>query len=600
MCNARCYLPIALWLLLLAPSLWAATGSIALGYEPKYGDHFSHFDYLNPTAPRGGELTLGAFGNFDTLNPFTLKGLAAEGLSLLMFETLMEQSLDEPFSQYALLAESVALAADRLSVTYRLRPEARFNDGSSVTAADVKFSFDTLKSDQAHPQHRFYYADIAAAEVVDERTVRFTFHRENPELHLITGQIPIFSRHWVGEGRFTELAETMPITSGPYLIESVDLGKQIRYRRDPDYWGRELNVRRGSYNFDRVSYKYYRDFTVLLEAFKAGEFDFIHEYNSKKWATDYTGPRFASGEIVTAEILHHNNAGMQGFVMNLRRPLFQDRRVRQALSLAFDFEWSNRNLFYDQYQRCDSYFSNSELASSGLPSEAELKRLLPFKSQLPPELFTTAWQPSTTTGRGGLRANLRQAKELLQQAGWQIREGKLTNRDGQPFQFEVMLAQKAFERILAPYAHNLEKLGIEIDYRTVDVALYQKRLDSFDFDMVVSSFGQSQSPGNELMGMFHSSSANEQGSRNLFGLQNPVVDALVKEVIYAADREALVTATRALDRVLLHGDYLVPHWYIGSHRIAWWDKFERPERLPLYFDAVSWMVRSWWLKAESH
>jgi microcin C transport system substrate-binding protein len=589
-------------LLVLLPVLWtaqvAAAPSQAMGYEPKYPDGFDHFDYVNPAAPRGGGLDLPAFGSFDSLNPYTLKGQSAEGLGQLMFETLMVSSLDEPFSQYGLLADDVQLAEDKLSVTYHINPGARFNDGSPVLAEDVVFSYETLR-DKGHPQYRIYWSDIKGATALDERTVRFEFSRLNPELHLIAGQIPVFSRRWIDDREFEKMALERPITSGPYLIEKYELGKYISYKRNPDYWGWGLNVRRGMFNFDRITYKYYRDFTVMLEAFKAGEFDFNHEFNSKKWARDYIGPKFRNGEIIKKELPHSNNAGMQGFIFNLRRPLFQDIRVRQALTLALDFEWSNRNLFYNQYERNDSYFSNSELAARGKPSEAELKLLEPFRKQLPPALFEKPWQPPSTAAPGSLRANLRKAKSLLQQAGWTYHDGALRNTTGDAFRFNILLRQKGFERIVAPLARNLSKLGIEVDYRTVDPALYQRRMDRFDFDMVVAGFGQSQSPGNELMSMFHSSAADKEGSFNLMGIDNPVVDALVEEVIYAEDRAALVTAVHALDRVLLYGNYLIPHWYIGSHRIAYWDRFAYPETLPLYYDPTNWMLSTWWLKPGS-
>lgn len=574
-----------------------AAASQAMGYTPKYADGFEHFDYVNPRAPKGGSLSLPAFGSFDTLNPYTLKGRSAIGLGELMFETLMVSSLDEPFSQYGLLADEVTLSADGLSVTYHINPAARFSNGSPVLAEDVKFSFETLR-DKGHPQYRIYWSDITGVVVVNERTVRFEFARVNPELHMIAGQIPVFSRQWVAEREFEKMALVEPLTSGPYRIERYELGNYITYVRDPDYWGNELNVRRGMHNFDRVTYKYYRDFTVMLEAFKAGEFDFILEYNSKKWARDYIGPKFRSGQIIKKELPHSNNAGMQGFFFNLRRPLFQDIRVRKALSLALDFEWSNRNLFYNQYEQNDSYFSNSELAATGKPSEAELKLLEPFRDQLPPELFEKPWQPPSTAPPGSLRQNLRKAKTLLQEAGWTYRDGALRNDKGEPFKFEIILVQKGFERIVAPFARNLEKLGIGVEYRTVDTALYQRRTDTHDFDMVVSSFSQSQSPGNELMGMFHSSSAHEEGTSNIIGIDDPVVDALVEKVIYAEDRQALVTAVHALDRVLLYGEYVIPQWYIGSHRVAYRDRFGFPETLPLYYYPLPWMLSTWWVKQD--
>jgi len=571
----------------------SAAPSQAMGYTPKYPDNFTHFDYVNPDAPRGGKLDLPAFGSFDTLNPYTLKGQAPDGLGQLMFETLMASSWDEPFSQYGLLADDVVLAKDGLSVTYHINPKARFYDGSPVLAEDVVFSFETLR-DKGHPQYRIYWGDIKRAVAVSDHTVRFDFAKVNPELHLIAGQIPVFSRKWVEDKEFGKMALEKPITSGPYTIEKYELGKYITYKRNPDYWGNDLNVRRGMFNFDEVTYKFYRDFTVMLEAFKAGEFDFIHEYNSKKWARDYIGPKFRSGEIIKKELPHSNNAGMQGFIFNRRKPLFQDIRVRKALTLALDFEWSNRNLFYNQYERNDSYFSNSELAARGKPSAAELKLLEPYRDQLPPELFEKPWQPPSTAAPSSLRANLRKAKDILQQAGWSYRDGALRNAKGEPFRFSIILRQKGFERIVAPFARNLAKLGIEVDYRTVDSALYQQRMDKFDFDMVVAGFGQSQSPGNELINMFHSSSADKEGSFNLIGIKNPVVDALVEKVVYAKNRQTLVTAVHALDRVLLYGYYLIPQWYIGSHRVAYWNHFGMPKTLPLYYDPTSWMLATWW------
>jgi len=575
-----------------------AAPSAALGYTPKYSAHFRHYDYVRPDAPRGGELTLAARGSFDSFNPFVLKGQAAAGLSQLVFEPLMDQSLDEPYSVYGHLAEDIELAADQLSVTFRLNPHARFSNGKPVTAADVKFSFDTLKSKAAHPQYRFYWGDLKRAVVVNSRTVRFEFARVNPELHLIAAQMPVFSRDWVGDRPFDKLATSKPIGSGPYIIESYDLGKRIRYIRNPDYWARSLNTRRGMFNFDRITFKYYRDDTVMLEAFKAGEYEFNWEFNSKAWARDYVGPPFITGKIKRVEFRHQNNAGMQGFIFNLRRSLFQDKRVRQALSLAFDFEWSNRHLFYRQYTRCNSYFSNSELAASGLPKGDELKLLEPYRDKLPASVFDDVWSPPSTVAPSSLRANLRKAKALLESAGWHVRDGVLVNPSGQPLEFEVLLtsAQKGFDRILAPYGHNLAILGIRMHYRSVDSALYQRRTDQFDYDMIVASFPASQSPGNELISRFHSSSATQEGSDNVIGLHDPVVDALIEKVIYSKDRRHLVTAVRALDRVLLHGEYLIPNWYIATHRVAYWDRFGIPDQLPLYYNPDTWMRMTWWKK----
>lgn len=592
---------------------WAAGPALAdpaaaLGYAPKYLPDFSHFDYVNPDAPKGGRITLPGFGDFDSFNPYLLKGVAAEGLGSLMFETLMVQSQDEPYSVYPLLAEDIELAQDGLSVRFRLDPRARFSNGDPVTAEAVRFSFETLMADPAHPQFRFYWADIEGVEVLGPREVRFNFKRVNPELHMIAAQIPIFSPAWL-EAAVAEVADpeiqpfaaagrVAPIASGPYLIDRFERGKRIVYRRNPDYWAAEHPSRRGMFNFDEVVYKYYRDEAVMLEALKAGEFDFMFVLNSKAWARDYVGPQFDDGRILRHEFAHHNNAGMQGFVYNTRRERFADRRVRRALTLAFDFEWSNENLFYGQYRRCDSYFSNSELAARGVPDRAELELLEPWREQLPAELFQRPWQAPVAGGPMQLRKNLRQAKRLLEEAGWTVEDGVL-QKDGVPFRFEVLLAQKGFERILAPYAHTLRKLGIEMRYRTVDVSLYIERRKTFDFDVMVASFSQSQSPGNELFNMFHSRSLDQQGSSNLPGINDPVVDDLVEKLVFAKDREALVTAAHALDRVLLWGEYLMPNWYIDTHRVAHWTGFQRPQTLPLYYQAESWALQTWWAAAEA-
>ncbi|WP_459872209.1 extracellular solute-binding protein [Endothiovibrio diazotrophicus] len=586
-------------LFVLAVGRAVAAPALALGYEPKYPPGFDHFDYVNPDAPKGGTLTLSALGTFDSLNPFVLKGSSADGLSGLLFDTLMAQSWDEPFSLYGLLAEDVELAADGLSVTFRLNPKARFHDGSPVTAEDVKFSFDTLMSEQAHPSYRLYWEDAKGAEVIDERTVRFTFKRKNPELHLIIASgLPIFSRHWLNGRPLDEVVLEAPIGSGPYRIEKYDLGMNISFQRDPDYWARDLNVRRGQFNFDRVAFTYFKDASVQLEGLKAGVFDAVLEYHSKKWAREYVGDKFDDGRIRKVIEPHRNPQGMQGFVFNLRRPIFQDIRTRRAIALALDFEWSNEKLFFGQYTRCASYFNNSEMAATGVPEGDELALLEPFRDQLPPELFTRSRELPSTAPPGSLRKNLRKAKQLLDQAGWKLRDGVLVNEQGERLSFEVILVQKGFERIVAPFAANLKKLGVEVSYRTVDLSLYERRVESFDYDMIVSGWGVSASPGNEQFGSWHSRSADQHGSRNLVGVKSPVVDALVDKLVYAPDRKALVAAAKALDRVLLWGDYVVPQWYIPYFRIAYWDKFGLPKTLPLYYGAESWMLTTWWAKSK--
>jgi len=585
-----------LWLIYI-PSLSAAP-AVALGSTPKYSPNFTHFDYVNPDAPKGGKITFYESGSFDSLNPYVLKGIAVTGTHLV-FEHLMTESQDEPFTAYGLLAEDIALSEDQLSVTFKLNPAAKFSNGKAVTADDVKVSFDVLMSDKAHPQYRIYWADIKYCEVIDPLTVRFDFKQVNRELFMIVGQVPIFSRDWIGDQPFDKLTHTTPIGSGPYTLDRYDLGKTARYKRNPDYWAKDLNVRKGHFNFDTIDYQYYKDMTIALEALKAGEFDLMDIYSAKQWVRDLSGASFEKKPIKKLRLPHKNNAGMQGFVMNIRKPLFQDKRVRQALNLAFDFEWLNKHLFFEQYDRCDSYFSNTELASSGLPQGDELALLEPFRSQLPASVFDKVWQPISTKGKGGLRQNLRAAKKLLKQAGWQFdkTDQVLKNKQGHAFEFEVILVQKSFERILAPFERNLKKLGMKVSYRTVDPALYKRRRDTFDYDMLVASFAQSLSPGNEQLDMWHSRSVDQKGSQNLIGLKDPVVDALLEQLVVAKDRKQLTTILHALDRVLLHGDYIIPQWFIGVHRVAYWDKFAQPKIDPLYYGSARTRAMSgWWVK----
>ena len=597
----RNFIQLVLFSFLLLPQITVfAASSIGLGYTPKYPANFKHFDYVNPNAPKGGKIIMSGFGNFDSFNPYILKGVSVDGLGDLVFETLMVQSTDEPYSLYSHIANDIQLAKNKLSVTFKLNPLARFSDGSPILAKDVKISFDTIKSDKGHPSYRFYWADIKQAIVLNERTIRFEFTRVNPELHLLTAQIPVFSHKWVEGESFDKLARKIPIGSGPYTIENYSLGRDITYQRNKNYWAKDLPVRKGMFNFDTVVYKYYKDSTVMLEALKAGEFDFKLVNHSKQWARDYVGEKFDTKKIIKKEVKHYNNAGMQGFVFNTRRVLFKDKRVRRALSLAFDFNWSNSMLFYNQYTRCDSYFSNSELASKGLPQGKELELLNRYRKDLPEDVFTKVWTPPSSKNKGDLRKNLIKAAALLKDAGWVIKNGILQNKDGLKFEFDVLLAQKGFERILAPFSYNLRKLGIILHYRTVDISLYIRRSRTFDFDLMVASYPQSQSPGNELYNMWHSSSANKEGSRNLIGINNKVVDKLIDHIVFAKNREEVVIAARALDRVMLHEDYLIPNWYIAVHRIAYWDKFLYPKTLPLYFSAESWVLSTWWRKPISN
>lgn len=590
---ARIFASIAL--LACAPLLHAAHG-ISIDGKLKYPAGFARFDYVSPQAAKGGQLLLHDLGSFDKMNPFTLKGTAPAGLEELVFETLTVPSLDEPFAAYGLIAKDIDVARDRLSVTFTINEQARFSDGTPITAEDVKFSLDTLKSGKAHPFYQAYLHDITQAEILDPLRIRMHFARANRELHMLAGQLPIFSRKFYRTTSFDAASLTPPIASGPYVVKEVVPGKTITYHRNPNYWARDLNVRRGFFNFDTITYKYYKDQIVALEAFKAGEFDFMSVNIAKQWARDLKGPRFTQGELTKQNLPHKNNAGMQGFVMNLRRPLFHDPAVRKALTMAFDFEWANQALFYGEYSRCASYFSNSELAARGVPEGLELKLLAPFQEQLPPEVFTTPPTPFTTTPPGSLRANLLAAKKILEGAGWKVKNGVLTHADGRTFTFEILLvsASSSFERVMEPYVQNLAKLGIKATYRTIDPALYVRRLNTFDFDMAVHVFGQSQSPGNEQRDYWHSTAADREGSRNLIGLKNPVVDHLVERLIYATTQEELTAAARALDRVLWYGYYVVPNWYLDHHRVTYRTTFARPETLPLYYSPMQALM-TWWL-----
>ena len=584
-------------LLLSLSSLSLAAGQHALtlyGEQAKYPANFKHFDFVNPDAPKGGELRQSGFGGFDSLNPFINKGVAADDIGLI-YDPLTRHSLDEPFTEYGLLAEKIEVAPDHSWVRFYLRPQARFHDGQAVTAADVVFTFDALMKDGA-PQYKAYYADVAKATAEDAQRVRFDFKRSNNrELPLILGQLPVLPKHWWSNREFNKGNLEMPLGSGPYKVADVAAGRSIRYERVKDYWGNDLAVNRGFYNFDSILIDYYRDTTVALEALKAGQFDYWLEISAKNWASAYDVPAVKDGRLRKEEIANHNPTGMQGFVFNIRRPLFQDPRVREALGLLFDFEWTNKQLFNGAYTRTRSYFENSELAASGLPSSEELKILEPLRAKLDPKVFNSAFEVPRSDASGIIREQQRRAYQLLQEAGWKIVDDKMVDADGKPVSLEFLLAQTDFERVLLPYKRNLADLGIELVIRRVDVSQYINRLRSRDFDMIVGGFGQSSSPGNEQREYWHSSSADNPGSRNFIGLKDPAVDSLVEGLINADSRQSLVAHTRALDRVLLAGHYVIPNWHIKTWRVAYWDRLQHPEATPLYDVGLM----TWWAKADA-
>jgi microcin C transport system substrate-binding protein len=597
--TAPAILVVAGFLALAMTSLdvpWAlAAHGISIDGQLKYPPDFKQFDYTSSQARKGGTLVLHDLGSFDKMNPFTLKGSAPSGLDNLVFETLAVSSLDEPFAGYGLIAKDIELAKDQLSVVYTIDENARFSDGTAVTPEDVRFSLNTLKSDAAHPFYQAYLQDIKDAEILGDNRIRFNFARVNRELHLIASQIPIFSKKFYSENPFDDPSMVPPVGSGPYVVETVKPGKSITYKRNPDYWAVNHPARKGMFNFDTITYKYFRDQIVSVEAFKANEFDFMYINIAKQWARDLVGPRFESKQILKEYLPHRNNQGMQGFVFNTRKPLFQDRRVRQALGMAFDFEWANTKLFFNEYTRSTSYFSNSDLAAKNLPEGLELEYLQPFKDSLPPEVFTKPLTPFSTGPANSMRDNLRTARKILAEAGWNVVDGQLQNRDGRIFAFEILLVSPSFERVMAGYVNNLRKLGVKASYRTIDPALYIDRLNRFDFDMTVNVFGQSQSPGNEQRDYWHSSSADRNGSRNLIGIKDSVVDQLVDRIIYAVTQEELAAACKALDRVLWYGYYVVPNWYVARHRVSFWNKFNRPEKLPLYYNPIQALM-TWWMK----
>ena len=584
---------LSILLTVLSPTTAKAAHGLAIDGNLRYSSDFENFSYTSAQAVKGGELILHSVGSFDKMNPFTLKGTAPEGLQSLVFESLTEASLDEPFSQYGLLAKDIGVAEDGLSVIFVLDERARFSDNTPITAEDVAFSVEMLKSDKVHPLYPFYYADIDGVDIIDAQTVRLNFKNKNRELPLIAGQIPVLSKKFYQQHGFDNREIIVPVGSGPYRVASFKQGSYITYERNPDYWGATHPVRKYMFNFDTITFKYYKDRSVAVEAFKAGEFDLMLVNIAKQWERDIAGPKVDSSQIIKTKFPHRNNAGMQGFLMNTRRAVFKERAVRQAVGLAFDFEWTNRTLFYGQYARSNSYFSNSYLAATDLPGQSELELLKPLKEHLPQEVFGTELKAPSTDTPGGLRANLRTAQRLLQQSGFQLVDGVMQNEDGVKLIFEIILVSPSFERVMASFTDNLKKIGIQATYRTIDAALYTDKINNFDFDMCVYVFAQSQSPGNEQRNFWHSEAADRKGSRNIAGIRSEAVDTLVDKIIYANSRDELTAATKALDRVLWYGYYLVPNWHMDGHRIAYYNKFEIPENLPIYYDYLSFLM-TWW------
>jgi microcin C transport system substrate-binding protein len=564
--------------------------ALTLGDAPKYGPDFKHLDYVNPDAPKGGTVTQGVTGTFDSFNQFIIKGTPA-GMPGL-YDTLTTSPEDDALTEYGLLAESMEVAPDKSWIIYNLRPEARWHDGQPVTADDVVFTFNIL-IEKGDPVYRYYYADVAKVEKLDDHRVKFQFkHGGNRELPVIMGQIAILPKHWWESRKFEDVLLEPPLGSGPYKLGKFDLGRSFTMERVPDYWGKDVPINIGTSNYDQVRVTYFQDPEIQMEAFKAGTLDLRAENSAKRWATGYEFPAVKDGRVVKEKIDHKNPAGIQGFIFNIRKPMFADRKVREALGYAFDFEWSNKALFFGQYVRTRSFFQNSEMEAKGLPSPEELAVLDPLKDQIPPEVFTTEFDPPKTDGSGSARDNLAKASALLDEAGWKVENGRRV-KDGKPFEFEFVLDDPALERIALPFAQNLDRIGVKATVRVVDSAQYQARMEDFDFDMTSEIWGQSNSPGNEQREFWGTQAAGSQGSRNTIGIKNPAVDKLIDEIVTAQTRHDLVVRCQALDRVLQWNYYMIPNFHLAAYRIAYWNKFGMPDKRPdpLY----SYGGTAWWV-----
>lgn len=585
-------------LVVLALSVAAAAAERRHGLSA-FGDlalqeDFPHFTYANPDAPKGGTLSLIGWGGvttFNSLNNYILKGDAAQGLNLL-FDSLMARAADEPDAVYGLIAESAEVADDGNSATFYLRPEARFSDGSPITADDVVFSFETLK-EKGHPLFNQQLRDVVKAEAIDPRTVRYSFQGDLiRDLPLTVAGLPVFSKAYYSTKAFDETTLEPPLGSGPYLVNNFGQGRNIVYRRNPDYWAKDLPVNKGRWNFDKIRYEYFRDRTAGMEAFKAGTYDLREEFTSKVWATEYEFPAIRDGRVKKDTLTDETPSGTQGFFINTRRDKFKDPRVREALALAFDFEWTNRNIFYSLYDRTKSFFENSPMEASGEPSDEERILIESLGVDVPDGTFGPAIVPPVSNGSGQDRDLLLQAGQLLDDAGWRVKDKKRVNEAGEQLSVEFLTFEPTFERIIAPYVKNLTLLGIEARIRRVDPAQYQRRLKDFDFDITTQRYVMRNTPGVELRSYFGSEAADLEGSLNLAGIKDPAVDALIENVVAAKTREDMTVAAQALDRVLRAGHYWVPHWYKGSHTLAYWDKFSRPEIKPKYDRGI---LDTWWL-----
>ncbi len=554
--------------------------AISVFNEIKYKNNFKHFDYVNPNAPKKGVIKLAERGTFDSLNQFILKGLPAIGLDNI-YDSLLVTSLDEPLTAYGLIAKGMKVSEDNTSITFFLNQNAVWHDNNPVTSYDIEWTFNTIL-EKGHPSYKSYYSDIKSIEIIDKYTIKFHFKNDNNrELPIIIGQMKILPKHFWKDKRFDSSVLSIPLGSGPYKIKEVNLGKNITYERVKHHWAQKLPVNIGHNNFNEIHYDYYRDSNVMIEALKANEYDFRSENISKEWATAYNDLKNNTA-FIKEEIDHELPQGMQAFIYNMRKDIFNNLELRKALALAFDFEWTNKTLFYGQYIRSSSYFSNSDLASSGIPSKEEMTTIKKLKNKVPKEILTEIYNPGKTDGSGNSRKNLRKAIQILKEANYKLENKILKDSDGRQIKFEILLISPAFERIVGPFIKNLKKLGVEANIRIVDTAQYKNRLDSYDFDMVVMARGQSLNPGNEQRNFWSSKSANINGSANWIGIKNKTIDELIELIIQAPNRKKLIIYTKLLDRVLLHNHYVIPHWHIKMWRIAYWDNIKRPDNLPKY------------------